>query len=55
MIFDVALSEGTVLLDVAKPIPCCLTLKPDEAIALAMQLLSAAMDASEAGRQTRDY
>jgi hypothetical protein len=47
MIFDVAPSEGKVLLDVDKPVPCCLTLEPREAIALAARLLNAALDVEE--------
>ena len=47
MIFDVALSEGKVLLDVEKPVPCCLTLEPREAIVIAVRLLNAAMNAEE--------
>lgn len=47
MIFDVVRSNGKVLLDVEKPVPCCLTLEPRDAIKLATQLLSAAMDADD--------
>ena len=47
MIFDVSLSEGKVLLDVEKPVPCCLTLEPQEAIVIAGRLLNAAMNAEE--------
>jgi hypothetical protein len=51
MIFDVVRSNGKVLLEIEKPVPCCLTLEPREAIKLAAQLPSAAIDADDDGER----
>ncbi|WP_277980995.1 hypothetical protein [Sphingomonas phyllosphaerae] len=39
------------LLDIEKPVPCCLTLEPRDAIKRAAQPLSAAMDADDDGER----
>lgn len=51
MVFDVALREGFVLLNVAAPDPHCVRLAPSVAVDLAMRLLAAAMDADETGKE----
>jgi hypothetical protein len=39
MALEVVLSEGKVLVDIVKPLPCAVTLDTAEAIDLAMKLL----------------
>ncbi|MBW6530481.1 hypothetical protein KZ820_07010 [Sphingomonas sp. RRHST34] len=41
---DVEASDGKVLVDVEKPVPCCMTLEAGEAIDLAQQLIAAAVE-----------